>query len=527
MSASQDKKKRVEARGDREFAAEQETRKQKKTRARWIAGTIAAVLLIAVILVGNSSLFYSTPTAVKIGDMRYSPAEVNYYYQTAYYSFCDQYGNMLSYMGLNVKEPLDKQKCTVSKDFDTWDDYFRDAAIQSLTRITALSKAAEEAGMTLSDDDRESVEEQLATIELTAKNYGYGSASKYLTAAYGDGVTKGLARKLMEQSALASAYAKQQYDSYTYTDEQIAEAYAEHADEYDTFDCMYYLVQAEKVTTTDGDGKETEAVTDETMAAAKQTADRIAAAAKDADSFTAVVAELGAPVTSAKEDGKEGETTSTPAKPVTSEGTAGKNLSNAPYAEWIYDSARQAGDVTVAESEDVGYYVVLFQGRDQNTYNTVSVRHILIKAEDTDGDKTYSDEEKAAAKKKIDEVYQRWLDGEQTEEAFAALAESWSEDSGSNTNGGLYENIYKGQMVKEFNDFCFAEGRKPGDVEIVYGESTSYSGYHLVYFVGEGARYCDYLADQLLRSDDYNAWEDELVSGWTAEQCRAMKYVMD
>lgn len=80
-------------------------------------------------------------------------------------------------------------------------------------------------------------------------------------------------------------------------------------------------------------------------------------------------------------------------------------------------------------------------------------------------------------------------------------------------------------MVQEFNDFCFDPARKPGDVDIVFNESDSYCGYHLVYFVGQGERYCDYLADQALRSADFEKWESTFFDDWSATELNGMKYV--
>ena len=521
MSASQDRKRRVEAREQgterRMVAAEKEAEARRKSKIKWTIGTIVIVLLIAFIIVGNSNLFYTQQTAVTVGDMKYSVADVNYYYMSAR----NQY---LNYGIISSETPLDEQECTISSDFDTWDAYLRDAAIQSLVQLTALSQAAEDAGMTLSEADVRSIDEEFAQLEIEADSYGYSSASKYLTALYGHGVTKKVVRNLMEQSALASKYAQSQYDSFTYTDEQIAETYAEHANEYDTFDYMYYLVQAEKVESADAEGETSSAPTDETMAAAKATADQIAAATQDADSFTEAVAEHGAAVAVTDSDGEEtGETP--PAAPATVEDGSGSNAGAYAFADWLYSADRAANDVTVVESEGSGYYVVLFQSRGTNDYNTVSVRHILVKAVDEDEDGVYSDEEKATAKERIEAIYDEWKQGDMTEESFAELAEIKSEDTGSSTNGGLYENIYKGEMVEGFEAFCFDPGRQPGNVDIVYGESSSYSGYHLIYFVGQGPLYCDYLADQHLRSDDYSAWQETFFADWGGEQCRAMKYV--
>ena len=122
-----------------------------------------------------------------------------------------------------------------------------------------------------------------------------------------------------------------------------------------------------------------------------------------------------------------------------------------------------------------------------------------------------TDEAKAAAKARAEEILAEFEAGEKTEESFAALAEQYSEDQGSNTNGGLYENIYQGQMVPEFNDFCFG-GHKPGDTAIVYGESSSYAGYHVVYYVGEGPLYSSYIAKSALQSEAMSDWSDGLTN---------------
>ena len=240
--------------------------------------TVIVVLLVVAILLGNSSLFYTARPALQVGDVKYSSAEVNYAYRTAYLSFCNQYSSILSSIGFDTKKPLDEQKCTISEEFDTWDDYFKNAAKQNLVQVTALCDAAKKAGITLDEDDQHEVDEQFSYIELSAKQYKYSSVSKYLQAVYGNGVTKKVARHMLELSQLASKYSQQQYDSYTYTDEQIAENYAENKNSYDVFNYQYYLVQAATEETTGADGNTSTATTDATMAAAKATADKIAAA---------------------------------------------------------------------------------------------------------------------------------------------------------------------------------------------------------------------------------------------------------
>ena len=148
-------------------------------------------------------------------------------------------------------------------------------------------------------------------------------------------------------------------------------------------------------------------------------------------------------------------------------------------------------------------------------YPSVAVRHILVKAEAAE-DGTYTDEAKEAAKTRAEEILKEWEDGDKTEESFAALAEQYSEDTGSNTNGGLYENVLQGQMVEEFDAFCFDESRKSGDTGVVYGESTSYAGYHVMYFVGEGDPETNETGRNYIASEKMNTWLTELTEGMEA-----------
>lgn len=112
--------------------------------------------------------------------------------------------------------------------------------------------------------------------------------------------------------------------------------------------------------------------------------------------------------------------------------------------------------------------------------NNVSVRHILITPEgeqdETTGD--YSEEAWEAAKEKADEIYALWQE-DPTEDNFSTLANENSDDGGSNTTGGLYENFDTDDMVEEFSDWAFDPSREYGDTDIV---KTSY-GYHIMFFV--------------------------------------------
>lgn len=152
------------------------------------------------------------------------------------------------------------------------------------------------------------------------------------------------------------------------------------------------------------------------------------------------------------------------------------------YFSHLYDNtAFTAEEVEAYFAENEESYTEEGITKDSGKY--VDVRHILLMPEGgttaEDGTVTYSDEEWEACRQAAQEILDQWLAGEATEDAFAALANTHSTDPGSNTNGGLYENVYEGQMVPAFNDWCFDETRQYGDSGLV---QTNY-GYHIMFFV--------------------------------------------
>ena len=126
------------------------------------------------------------------------------------------------------------------------------------------------------------------------------------------------------------------------------------------------------------------------------------------------------------------------------------------------------------------------------------VRHILIMpkggmtSEET-GETVYTDEEKAAALAEAERILQEWKDGEATEESFGLLANTYSEDGGSNTTGGLYEDIAPGaSYVENFLNWSIDMSRQVGDTGIV---ETEY-GYHIMYYVAGEPYWAEVVASQ-------------------------------
>lgn len=144
-----------------------------------------------------------------------------------------------------------------------------------------------------------------------------------------------------------------------------------------------------------------------------------------------------------------------------------------------------------------------------------SVRHILVipqggtKNEET-GETTYTDAEWQACYAEAEKILNEWKNGEATEESFGALANTYSEDGGSSTNGGLYENVYKGSgMTENFQNWAIDMSRQTGDTGIVQTEF----GYHIMYFVSGEPQWI-YTARNDLRTQRMEAMVDGAKESW-------------
>lgn len=531
MSASSNKKLRREQTGEGLTERQRaELKEAKKVKIYTIVFTavIAVVLISALgILIGrgvsNAGLVQKNTVALTVGEHKLNVVELNYFYMDAinndYSTWRSNYGDYtaayLQMMGLDLTKPLSAQ-VRDTETGETWADGYVNSAIENATSVYALCDAANAEGFTMPEESQADVDTSIDQMELAAKSSGFSSLDAYLRAVYGAGSSEKSFRTYCEMAELAGAYQEAHRDSLTYDDEAIRAYDSEHAGEYNSYTFASYYLSASRFYeggTTDENGTTT--YSDEEKAAglarAKEAAESLLSA-KNADTLDIAIAAL--------EINKDSESAASTRSTDTLYSQVSESL-----RDWLADSARKEGDIAVLPSEStskdsdgndvtttVGYYVVLFESASDNVTPLVNVRHVLLEFEGgttaENGSTVYSDEEKAATKEAAEQLLADWKAGDATEESFAALATEHSTDPGSKENGGLYEDVYPGQMVTAFNDWCFEEGRKPGDTGIV----ESGYGYHIIYYVGQAdTTYRDYMITNQLRTDDMNAWFDGIV----------------
>ena len=553
MSASDKKKLRKELK--EAVLTEKQTQQQreaKKLKAYTLTFIIAMVLVVAIVAGVLLTPYIEgglrrATTAVTIADHELSAAELSYYYVDAisgyqdevYSQYYNYYGDYWYYMlGFDSTLALNKQVKDTEKN-TTWADYFVDEAINNAKSVYALYDDAMANNYKLSEEDQKELDDSLASLsEYVKKQTDYSSVAAYLRSIYGPSASEDTYKEYYTITSTASAYYDDHLDSIEYKTEDYRAYEAEKKHLYNSYSFIYYTINMSSYL---GEGHKDENgstfwTDDEKDAARVQVkADMqalVAAGITDKASFDAAVQSL----TINKYD-KDG-------NPVAADkmATATESIDvsynsmylNTAAKDWVIKEERKAGDFDVFpiydsasekeedESKKIinGYYVVLFNETDTNEVHLANVRHILSKfkggTKDSNGNTTYSDAEKQAAKTEAENLLKQFkdsianeTDAAKIEDTFAKLANKESDDqSGQVTNGGLYEDIYPGQMVESFEKWCFDADRKPGDTGLV---ETTYGWHVMFYSSTDEMTYRDSMIKTDMLNDDMAKWHDGLV----------------
>ena len=486
--------------------------------------------------------FFGVPqkvlTAAKVGDQRVSIAKYNLYYMDIYMGISQQsqqydstygegYGAM--YTGYDSTKTPMEQAYTLGtiEGFEgenpTWADYMRINALNYLQSYVAYADLAREAGLTLTEDEQKEIDDQIEQLRSTAESNDF-SLNRYLVQMYGKGVNEKLLREVMEERQLASDYAQQKQEELTnaITDEQINTEYNDNLADYALVSVSAFTVTADTSSVADdATDEEKEAAKTEAMAKAKTLADGYAAKVTSPETLL--------------EQAKLNNSSATQDSVTYSDVTPSTLTSSFGQAacDWVVSADRAVGDVTVVESSN-GYTVLYLSALPhKDTVKPVDVRHILIAfPTDDDGNvEDLTDDQKSEYYEKAKSVYDQYL-ANPTEDNFATLASTNSEDPGSKDNGGLYEEVNVGDMVDAFNDWCFDASRKPGDTGII---ETEY-GYHIMYYVGNdhdetwkttvktalSNEAFNSFDTETLKGDTYKLTESSMMINWAASQLESL-----
>ncbi len=532
MSASNKKKLRKEQAAamlsERQRKEQAEAKKLKRITVAFVAIMLVVALTAAGVLgvraVNHSGIIDRNTIAATTGEHKLNSVHMNYYLNDYIRNWASSYGENLSVyagmMGLNINEPINEQ-VTNTTTGETWADRFLTDALDKAKSDYALYDKAMAEGFKLTEEQQQALELSETQLELYAMYYGYSNVNAYLRAVYGYGSNLKSFMEYNEVATIAQAYYNQYKDSLKYDDAAIREHDTKNPFVYTSFDYVsYYIGCSSYLTggTTDDKGNKT--YSDAEQAAAAQKAEEIAKALASSSDVEALDKAIAALEINKDKDNAA----STKNVDIMYSGIPSMLQS------WMTDDARAEGDITYIANESTskdsdgneiktinGYYVVIFQKRDENLRPLANVRHLLVSFEggttDSSGNTTYSDEEKAKAKEEAEKLLQEWKDGDATEESFIELVKKHTDDTASKETGGLYEDIHRNSnYVENFTNWAVSDDRKAGDTGVIVSDY----GYHVMFYVGDDdMNYRDYMISEELRATDLDEWHTGITDAAT------------
>ena len=512
MSSSKAKRERQQAKeqgsvNKRAAEALEKQKAKKKTRKLVILVVAIIVVLLAITLVLNSKFIRRDYTAVTIGDMELSVAEYEFFYYNCFYEYYSYVysSEMATYAAELLPQSGIPHASQAYKDGQTWKDFFDKYTYDTLTRYVGIYNQAQEVGFVLPEEDRAAMEEEFTGLSETALMYGYTDVERYIKDLYGSSITMDILKECTEFLHYVIAYETSYNESLVYTDEEIDAQYESKKDMYDLYEYRYFLVKADDVDkySFETDEEANAAITDAANAAHEIAEGYLGRINNEID-FVAVAKEHNAESYDAEDSTLR---------------RYNGNMLGSVYGDWLRDPARKYGDITLADME-TGTYVVFFVAREDNHYDTIDARMLVVPYDTVDAE-DYADEEDdtaynnavAAAKEdariEAEDILQQWKDEGGTAEIFDEYIDEYYKNY--NYDGGLEENIYQDKYSKEINDWLYDPARVEGDTTIIYSENMG--AYYIIYFSGIGDVYAEALAENDLRTADKDVWEDSLIDG--------------
>lgn len=167
-----------------------------------VALIILLPLILALLMLNTGWLQMIVP-AVTVYGTSYSALEFSYYFYDAYYDYINEHAEELDELGLDVSKALKDQ---VYNGDQTWQDYFKEVALDALKEDTILLEAAGDAGFTAQEEVQMACDARIEEVTQYCIVTGLSSLSDYFTTYYGTGMTQERYLELYSAQTLAELY---------------------------------------------------------------------------------------------------------------------------------------------------------------------------------------------------------------------------------------------------------------------------------------------------------------------------------
>ncbi|MBE6742297.1 MAG: hypothetical protein E7570_08370 [Ruminococcaceae bacterium] len=454
------------------------------------------VLICAVVFTVLGIRFYTVPNtnekmnpgnvALTVDETKVSLGMYNYYYNAVSQNYIS-YAQQGYYSDLDPSVDFSEQKTTDADGHNiTWAQKFEDETIDRIQYITAYYQEGKKHGVKLTDTQKEEIKNNIESIKSDAEQSEL-SLDEYIAETYGEYCGVATIRKLLEQSYIANNYYREYIIENKADEKEVKKYFEEHKDDYTQVEFAYLPVFYEP----DDEKSQKEA---------EKTAKKYASKIKSVDDLKKAIPTVCKDIIESYVSSGQYESAEDCAEAIASSVensiTKTDDSFTVKACEWLFNEKTKVNDCSYFLDETNSLYFIIFKKAEPEIASdeVYSVRHILImpKSDSKEGSEeeatqqtTYTKEQWAEAEKKANEILDEYKKGDKTEYSFALLAEKYSVDTESTSNGssgmygGLYEGVTLGRMVKSFEEWSTDKSRKYGDTDIVKSDY----GYHIMYFV--------------------------------------------
>lgn len=456
---------------------------------------VVALILGASITLGV--FYYTAPNsdekmnpgnvALTVGETPVSIGMYNYYYTCITQNYLTYAG--YGYYDIDTTKSYDTQMTTDEDGNEiSWAQKFENDTVDQIQYITAYYEEASANGVELTQAQKDNISTSLEGLKTTASDNDK-SVNDYIAEIYGDYCGYATLEKMLQQCYIAENYYQQKQLEYTVTTEQEQAYFEEHKTEYENVSFAYLQIPYEE-----GGAQ-----------AALENAKSYISDIKTVDDMKKLIPiackELIDDYVAQGYASTTDECAEMLAENIEASISAGESGFIQEAIDWLFSENTAVGSCDAFDDADNSLVYLLLKTSEPvaDESQVYSVRHILVtpKTDDEDAQATadgkteYTDEQWADAEKKANEILDEYNSTDKTEKDFALLAEKYSDDTESTSNGssglygGLYEGVSLGQMVPSFEEWALDSSRQFGDVGIVKSDY----GYHIMFFVENTSKY--------------------------------------
>lgn len=460
-----------------------------------LLAVVVALILGASITLGV--FYYTAPNsdekmnpgnvALTVGETPVSIGMYNYYYTCITQNYLTYAG--YGYYDIDTTKSYDTQMTTDEDGNEiSWAQKFENDTVDQIQYITAYYEEASANGVELTQAQKDNISTSLEGLKTTASDNDK-SVNDYIAEIYGDYCGYATLEKMLEQCYIAENYYQQKQLEYTVTTEQEQAYFEEHKTEYENVSFAYLQIPYEE-----GGAQ-----------AALENAKSYISDIKTVDDMKKLIPiackELIDDYVAQGYASTTDECAEMLAENIEASISAGESGFIQEAIDWLFSENTAVGSCDAFDDADNSLVYLLLKTSEPvaDESQVYSVRHILVtpKTDDenaqatADGKTEYTDEQWADAEKKANEILDEYNSTDKTEKDFALLAEKYSDDTESTSNGssglygGLYEGVSLGQMVPSFEEWALDSSRQFGDVGIVKSDY----GYHIMFFVENTSKY--------------------------------------